>query len=125
MRWGYSHNAKRCEAANVLGRYQHTLLLNPTETACRQWMERSLKDRANRHLAITAAFLLPTLFYSLYLTIHLAWFLPKVFAKHLNEELPFVDSENVMMDAVRKCGNRQTLDEAIGVKSIVAGKRIK
>eukprot|EP00171_Calliarthron_tuberculosum_P004322 IDg4322t1 len=53
----YRHNAMRYERTNALGRYQQTLLLEPAETACRQWVERSVKGSANRHLVVIVVFL--------------------------------------------------------------------
>lgn len=122
----YKRNPMRCERINALARYLQTLLLNPAETASTQWLERSLDDSANRRLSIPASFLTTDAILQLVLNVSSGLVVyPKVVAKHLNEELPFMATENILMAATRKGGDRQTLHEAIRVHSIAAGRRVK
>lgn len=122
----YKRNPMRCERISALSRYLQTLVLNPAETASTQWMERTLDDSANRRLSIPAAFLTADAILQLVLNVSSALVVyPKVVARRLNEELPFMATENILMAATRKGGDRQALHEAIRVHSIAAGKRVK
>jgi adenylosuccinate lyase len=122
----YKRNPMRCERINALARFLQTLLLNPAETASTQWLERTLDDSANRRLSISEAFLTTDAILQLVVNVTSGLVVhPKVIAKHLEEELPFMATENILMAAVRAGGDRQTLHEAIRVHSLAAGARIK
>ncbi|KAJ8903228.1 hypothetical protein NDN08_004338 [Rhodosorus marinus] len=122
----YKRNPMRCERLCGIARFLQNLVLNPAETASVQWLERSLDDSANRRLANSEAFLATDACLQLVanvtsgLVVH-----PKVVEKHMNEELPFLATENIMMAAVRKGGDRQELHEVIRGHSVAAGARIK
>ncbi len=122
----YKRNPMRSERISALARYLQSLLLNPAETAATQWLERTLDDSANRRLSIPAAFLTTDAILQLVLNISSGLVVyPNVVDKHLMAELPFMATENILMLATRRGGDRQTLHEAIRVHSIAAGKRIK
>eukprot|EP00173_Palmaria_palmata_P000717 Plantae.Rhodophyta-Palmaria_palmata.ctg1358.p1 GENE.Plantae.Rhodophyta-Palmaria_palmata.ctg1358~~Plantae.Rhodophyta-Palmaria_palmata.ctg1358.p1 ORF type:complete len:297 (-),score=79.19 Plantae.Rhodophyta-Palmaria_palmata.ctg1358:286-1059(-) len=122
----YKRNPMRCERINALARFLQTLLLNPAETASTQWLERTLDDSANRRLSTSESFLTADAILQLVLNVSSGLVVhPKVIAKHLNEELPFMATENILMAAVRAGGDRQTLHENIRVHSLAAGARIK
>ena len=122
----YKRNPMRSERIASLARYVTADALNPALTAGAQWLERSLDDSANRRIAIPEAFLAVDGILSLYinviggLTVY-----PKVIEKHLDEELPFMATENILMHCVKKGGDRQVLHEKIRLFSIDAAKRIK
>lgn len=122
----YKRNPMRCERINALARFLQTLLLNPAETASTQWLERTLDDSANRRLSTSESFLTADAILQLVLNVTEGLVVhPKVIAKHLNEELPFMATENILMAAVRAGGDRQTLHENIRIHSLAAGARIK
>ena len=122
----YKRNPMRCERVCALSRFLQSLLLNPAETASTQWLERTLDDSANRRLAIAQAFLAADAVLQLLLDVSSGLIVhPKVVARHLAAELPFMASETIMMEAVRRGGDRQTLHEAIRVHSVAAGARVK
>ncbi|KAA8494035.1 Adenylosuccinate lyase [Porphyridium purpureum] len=122
----YKRNPMRCERINSLARFLQTLVLNPAETASTQWLERTLDDSANRRLAMTEAFLTTDAILQLVLNVSSNLVVnDKVVAKHLQEELPFMATENIMMAATRRGGNRQLLHEEIRVHSMTAGARVK
>lgn len=122
----YKRNPMRCERINALSRFLQTLLLNPAETASTQWLERSLDDSANRRLAISESFLCTDAILQLVLNVSSGLVVyPKVIAKHLDDELPFMATETILMAATRAGGDRQELHEAIRLHSIAAGARIK
>ncbi len=122
----YKRNPMRCERINALARFLQSLLLNPAETASTQWLERSLDDSANRRLSTPAAFLTADAILQLVLNVSSGLVVyPKVVEKHMNEEVPFMATENILMAATRKGGDRQTLHEVIRVHSIAAGRRVK
>lgn len=122
----YKRNPMRSERINGLARFLQTLVLNPAETASTQWLERTLDDSANRRLAISEAFLATDAIVQLVLNVSNGLVVhPKVIEKHLLEELPFMATENILMAAVRKGGDRQTLHEAIRRHSVAAGARVK
>lgn len=122
----YKRNPMRCERINALARFLQGLVINPAETASTQWLERSLDDSANRRLANSEAFLTADAILQLVLNVTSGLVVhPKVVAKHLEEELPFMATETIMMAATRAGGDRQKLHEAIRQHSIAAGVRIK
>lgn len=122
----YKRNPMRCERINALARFLQTLLLNPAETASTQWLERTLDDSANRRLALSESFLTTDAILQLVLNVSSGLVVhPKMIEKHLQEELPFMATETILMAAVRAGGDRQQLHEAIRVHSLAAGARIK
>ncbi|MCL2034132.1 MAG: adenylosuccinate lyase [Oscillospiraceae bacterium] len=122
----YKRNPMRSERMASLARYVTVGTLNPALTASAQWLERTLDDSANRRIAIPEAFLAVDAILSLYinvaggLTVY-----PNVIEKHLNEELPFMATENILMHCVKKGGDRQALHERLRLHSIEAVKKIK
>ncbi len=122
----YKRNPMRCERICALSRYVMADAMNPAVTAANQWFERTLDDSANKRIAVPEAFLAVDAILNIYanvadgLTVH-----EKVIERHIMEELPFMASENIMMDAVKKGGNRQELHERIRVHSIEAGHNVK
>jgi adenylosuccinate lyase len=122
----YKRNPMRSERIASLARYATVDALNPALTASAQWLERTLDDSANRRISIPEAFLAVDAILSLYINIAggLAVY-PKVIEKHLNEELPFMATENILMYCVKKGGDRQALHERIRLHSVEAAKKIK
>ena len=122
----YKRNPMRSERITSLARLVIAETLNPAMTAGTQWLERTLDDSANRRISIPEAFLAVDGILALYrnvisgLTVY-----PKVMEKHLNEELPFMATENILMHCVKMGGDRQTLHEAIRRHSVAAGKAVK
>jgi adenylosuccinate lyase len=99
---------------------------NAADTAATQWLERTLDDSANRRISIPEAFLATDAILTLIINVIKGGRIyPKVMEKHLNEELPFIASENIMMDAVNRGGDRQELHEAIRQYSQKAAARVK
>jgi adenylosuccinate lyase len=122
----YKRNPMRSERIVALARFVQSLLLNPAETASTQWLERTLDDSANRRLAISEAFLATDAILQLVLNVASGLVVhEKVIARHLAEELPFMASETILMEAVAAGGDRQTLHEAIRRHSLAAGARVK
>jgi adenylosuccinate lyase len=122
----YKRNPMRSERIASLARYVAVDALNPALTASAQWLERTLDDSANRRISIPEAFLSVDAILSL--MINVAGGLnvyPNVIKKHLDEELPFMATENILMHCVKKGGDRQTLHERIRLHSVEAGKKIK
>lgn len=122
----YKRNPMRCERICGLARFVMTDALGPSFTAGTQWMERTLDDSANRRLTIPDAFLTTDGILDLCINVtdHLTVY-PKVIEKHLREELPFMATENLLMDAVRAGGDRQVLHEKIRRLSMEQGRRVK
>lgn len=122
----YKRNPMRCERICSLARYVMADAANPAYTAATQWFERTLDDSANKRLSIPEAFLAVDAILGIYenvaagLIVH-----EKVIEKHIQEELPFMASENIMMDAVKRGGDRQQLHERIRVLSLEAGRNVK
>jgi adenylosuccinate lyase len=122
----YKRNPMRSERIASLSRYVTVNALNPALTASAQWLERTLDDSANRRIAIPEGFLAVDAILSLYINIAGGLTVyPKVIEKHLNEELPFMATENILMHCVKKGGDRQTLHEKIRLHSVEAAKKIK
>ncbi len=122
----YKRNPMRSERICSLSRYVMIDVLNPAVTSGTQWFERTLDDSANKRLSIPEGFLAidGILDLCLNVTDGLKVY-PKVIEKHLMAELPFMATENIMMDAVKAGGDRQELHERIRELSMEAGKRIK
>lgn len=122
----YKRNPMRCERICALARYVMADAVNPAVTASAQWFERTLDDSANKRLSVPEAFLAVDAILSIYanvaggLVVH-----EKVIERHVREELPFMASENILMDAVKRGGNRQELHERIRVLSQEAGAKVK
>ncbi len=122
----YKRNPMRCERICSLARYVITDALNPAFTAYNQWFERTLDDSAGKRISVPEAFLAVDAILNIYLNVAGGLKVyEKVIAKHLQEELPFMATENIMMAAVKAGGNRQELHERIRVHSIAAGKTVK
>ncbi len=122
----YKRNPMRSERIASLSRYVIADAVNPAITASTQWFERTLDDSANKRISVPEAFLCVDAILTLYRNVVDGLVVyPKVIRKHLNDELPFMATENIMMDAVKKGGNRQELHERIRVHSMEAGKMVK
>ena len=122
----YKRNPMRCERICSLARYVMVDAQNPAMTAATQWFERTLDDSANKRIAVPEAFLAVDAILNIYanvcanLVVH-----EKVIERRVLEELPFMASENIMMDAVKKGGNRQELHERIRLHALEAGRNVK
>ena len=122
----YKRNPMRCERICALSRYVVADMINPAMTASTQWLERTLDDSANRRIAISEAFLAVDAILGVYLNVTSDLVVyPKVIESRVMAELPFIASENIMMDLVRRGGDRQEIHEKIRVHSIAAGKQVK
>ncbi len=122
----YKRNPMRSERIASLSRFVMVDALNPALTASGQWFERTLDDSANKRMSVPEAFLAIDAILSLYINVISGVVVyPKVIEKHLNEELPFIATENILMYCVKKGGDRQVLHEAIRQHSVEAGKQIK
>ncbi|MCD8007227.1 MAG: adenylosuccinate lyase [Oscillospiraceae bacterium] len=122
----YKRNPMRSERIASLARYVTVDALNPALTASEQWFERTLDDSANRRISIPEAFLAVDGILSLYINIISGLKVyPKIIARHLQAELPFMATENILMYCVKKGGDRQTLHEAIRTHSVAAATDIK
>ncbi len=122
----YKRNPMRCERMAGLANYLLSNTLNPAITVSTQWLERTLDDSANRRLSLAEGFLTCDSILELYLNVSANLVVyPKMIEKHLVDELPFMASENILMHAVKKGGDRQVLHEAIRRHSQAAGKRVK
>ncbi|ERP39100.1 adenylosuccinate lyase [Chitinivibrio alkaliphilus] len=122
----YKRNPMRSERMTALARFIISLASSPAMTAAEQWFERTLDDSANKRLAIAEAFLATDAILTIGLNVSKGLVVyPKVIEKNLREELPFMATENIIMEAVKKGGDRQELHEQIRVHSMEAGKRVK
>ena len=122
----YKRNPMRTERMAALANYVISDTINPAMTAATQWFERTLDDSANRRISISEAFLATDAILELYLNVADGLVVyPKVIEKHLLAELPFMATENIMMDAVKAGGDRQELHEKIRVHSMAAGRVVK
>lgn len=122
----YKRNPMRSERIASLARYIIIDSLNPCITASTQWFERTLDDSANKRISIAEAFLATDAILNLYANICSGLVVyPKVIEKHLKKELPFMATENIMMDAVKRGADRQELHERIRIHSMEASKNIK
>ena len=122
----YKRNPMRSERIASLSRYILTDTLNPCLTAATQWFERTLDDSANKRISVAEAFLATDAVLELYINVAGGLVVyPKMIEKHLREELPFMATENIMMAAVKRGGDRQELHEKIRTHSMAAGRVIK
>ncbi len=122
----YKRNPMRCERATALARFLMDIAVSPLHTFAEQWLERTLDDSANKRLSISEGFLtadaicLNTLTVAQGLVVY-----PAVIASHVETELPFLVTENILMAAVRAGGDRQELHERIRCHSMAAAEQIK
>lgn len=116
----------RSERIGSLARYVIVDSLNPAVTASTQWFERTLDDSANKRISVPEAFLAVDAILSIYLNVVDGLVVyPKVIHKRIMEELPFMATENIMMQAVKKGGDRQELHERIREHSMEAARMVK
>ena len=122
----YKRNPMRCERIGSLARYVLSLPVNSAVTASTQWLERTLDDSANRRIVNAQAFLGVDAILNIYMNVaeNLVVY-DKVIAKHIRAELPFMATENIIMECVKAGGSRQELHERIRVLSMQAGKNVK
>ncbi len=122
----YKRNPMRSERISSLARYVIVNSMNPAITASTQWFERTLDDSANKRIAVPEAFLALDGILNLYINISSNMVVyPKMIERHINEELPFMATENILMEAVKNGGDRQELHERIRVHSMAAAKVVK
>ncbi len=122
----YKRNPMRSERIGALARYAISLPMNSAITASTQWFERTLDDSANRRIVNAQAFLTVDAILNIYMNVaeNLVVY-EKVIEKHVRAELPFMATENIMMECVKAGGDRQELHERIRVLSMEAGKNVK
>ncbi len=122
----YKRNPMRSERICALARYVICDSLNPAFTSATQWFERTLDDSANKRVSVAEAFLAVDAILNIYMNVSNGLVVyPKMVRARLMAELPFMASENIMMDAVKKGGNRQELHERIRTHAMEAGKVVK
>lgn len=122
----YKRNPMRSERISSLARYVIIDSLNPAITAATQWFERTLDDSANKRISVAEAFLALDGVLNLYINIAENMVVyDKVIAAHVNNELPFMATENIMMESVKRGGDRQELHEKIREHSMAAAQRVK
>ncbi len=122
----YKRNPMRSERIGSLARYVIVDALNPAITASTQWFERTLDDSANKRISVPEAFLSVDAILSLYINVVDGLVVyDKVIHQQFMREIPFMATENIMMDAVKKGGDRQELHERIRQHSMDAGRRVK
>ncbi|SHJ40962.1 adenylosuccinate lyase [Hathewaya proteolytica DSM 3090] len=122
----YKRNPMRSERMGSLCRYIIIDALNPAITAGTQWFERTLDDSANKRISVPEAFLALDGVLNLYINITENMVVyPKVIESHVKRELPFMATENIMMESVKKGGDRQELHERIRIHSMEAARQVK
>lgn len=122
----YKRNPMRSERICALARYVISDSINPAITASTQWFERTLDDSANKRISMAEGFLAIDSILNIYINVTAGLVVyPKMVERRIMNELPFIASENILMDAVKKGGDRQELHELIREHSIAAGKRVK
>ncbi len=122
----YKRNPMRSERICALARFVMVDALNPAMTASTQWFERTLDDSANKRLSVSEAFLATDAILNIYSNVVNGLVVyPKVIAARVESELPFMATENILMDAVKRGGDRQQLHERIRVHSMEAAKQVK
>lgn len=122
----YKRNPMRSERICSLARYVTADALNPAITASTQWLERTLDDSANKRISVAEAFLATDAILNLYINITEGLVVyPKMAEKHLRAELPFMATENILMDAVKRGGDRQELHEKIRQHSQASARAVK
>ena len=122
----YKRNPMRSERISALARYVMIDQLNPAFTTGTQWFERTLDDSANKRIAVAEAFLATDAILGILMNVCDGLVVyPKVVRQRVMRELPFMATENIMMQAVKKGGNRQELHERLRLHSIEAGRVVK
>ena len=122
----YKRNPMRSERISSLARYVIVDALNPAITASTQWFERTLDDSANKRISVAEAFLAVDAILCLYKNVADGLVVyPKVINRQFMQEIPFMATENIMMDAVKRGGDRQELHEKIRGYSMQAARRVK
>ena len=122
----YKRNPMRSERMAALANYVMSDAMNPQLTAATQWFERTLDDSANKRISVSEAFLATDSILELYINVSSGLVVyPKVIEAHLMAELPFMATENILMDAVKAGGDRQELHEKIRTLSMEAGRTVK
>lgn len=122
----YKRNPMRCERVTALSRFVLSLAASPAMTASQQWFERTLDDSANRRLVIPEAFLATDGILEILTNVLDGLVVyPRVIAAHVEAELPFMATENILMAAVKQGGNRQSLHEKIRQRSHEAAAQVK
>lgn len=122
----YKRNPMRCERIASLSRYVIVNMLNPAITASSQWFERTLDDSANRRISIPETFLATDAILGIYLNVAGGLVVyPKIIEKHIIDELPFIATENILMESVKRGGDRQELHERIRIHSMEASRKVK
>jgi adenylosuccinate lyase len=122
----YKRNPMRSERMGALARYVIVTALNPAITASTQWFERTLDDSANKRISMPESFLAVDAILNLCLNVTGGMVVyDKVIAQHIEKELPFMATENIIMHGVKKGGDRQELHERIRIHSMEAGRQVK
>ena len=122
----YKRNPMRCERICALARYVTVDALNPALTAQTQWFERTLDDSANKRIAVAEAFLAVDAILNIYSDVTAGMVVyEQVIHRRVMDKLPFMATENVMMESVKRGGDRQELHEIIRVHSHAAAARVK
>jgi len=122
----YKRNPMRCERATALSRFVISLATSPQMTASEQWLERTLDDSANRRIVIPEAFMAVDGILEILINVTAGLVVyPKVIASHINAELAFMATENILVAAVKAGGNRQVLHEKIRRHSQAASAQVK
>ena len=122
----YKRNPMRSERISSLARYVICDALNPAFTAGTQWFERTLDDSANKRISVSEAFLAVDAILNIYINITSGFVVyPKVIERRVMEKLPFMATEDIMMECVKKGGNRQDLHEALREHSHAAAAKVK
>lgn len=122
----YKRNPMRCERMTSIARNIIAMNVNPEITASTQWLERTLDDSANRRISLPEAFLSADAVLKIFANVTDGLVVyPKVIEKRLMENMPFMATENIMMEAVKRGGNRQELHEKIRRYSMETTKEIK
>ena len=122
----YKRNPMRSERISSLARYVIADSLNPAMTAGTQWFERTLDDSANKRISVSEAFLAVDAILNIYINITQGLVVyDRVVTRRVMEKLPFMATENIMMESVKRGGNRQELHEALRVHSHAAARRVK
>lgn len=122
----YKRNPMRCERMSALARYVINDSLNPAVTASTQWFERTLDDSANRRISVAEAFLGVDAILNIYINVTSGMVVyERVIERRVMEKLPFMATENIMMESVKRGGDRQQLHEIIRVYSHEAALQVK
>lgn len=122
----YKRNPMRAERMTALARYVMTSAQSPAFTAATQWFERTLDDSANKRIAVPECFLAVDAILLIYLNVARGMVVyPRMIERRIGAELPFMMTENILMEAVKNGGDRQALHERIRILALEAGKRVK